>query len=120
MAAATAITYTNIKKFNTMTDFIAPAAIDATNGALITFDKADQRILVMLENSSATTAYTFTVKKGNGIQGVKDLAVSVGTSSKKVVVLESGAFKNVEGTNIGKVHITGSHADQKVAAVVLP
>lgn len=116
--AATAITNTVLTR-NTVAIFPATAACDATDGALITCDKDDQKMLIYIENADASNAETVTIKKGNGLQGTADYAVSVAASGKRCVVIESGKFKNVSGDNKGKIVITGT-ADVKVACVVLP
>lgn len=116
--AATAIVNT-VLSFNTMAAMPATAAVDATDGALITCDKADQKMLIVIENSDTVNAETVTIKKGNGVQGVADLAVSVPKSETKVITVESGKYKNISGTLKGKIKITAS-ADVKIACIVLP
>lgn len=118
MAAATAIVNT-VLKFNEGALMPTVAAIDATNGGLITCDKADQKMLIILTNADASNDEVATIKKGNGIQGVADLAITVTKATTKVVVVESGKYKNISGTNKGKILITGT-ADVTVACVVLP
>lgn len=117
--AATAITNTVLSVFGTAAAMPATAAVDATDGALITCDKADHKMLIIMENADTTNAETVTIKAGNGIQGAKDWTVSVPKSSTMVVTVESGFYKNVSGTNKGKIKITGT-ADVKIACVVLP
>lgn len=120
--AATAITNTVITR-NASTALPATAAVAANEGALVTYDKDDQKIMLILENASATTTLTAVISKGNGLQGVKDLEVTVGTSSKVVAVIESGAYKNVSGDNKGKVLIKDkvtTATTLKVAAIVTP
>lgn len=116
--AATAITNTVLVR-NTVATFPATAASDATDGVLITCDKDDQKMLIIIENVDASNAETVTILKGDGLQGVSNLAVSVPASSMRCVVVESGRFKNVSGTLKGKIKITGT-ADVKIACVVLP
>lgn len=118
MAAATVITNTALK-LNTFADMPATAAVDATNGSLVTA-AADQKMLLIVENVSVGTARVATVVKGNGIQGMADLAVSVAAASTKVLVIESMKYVNTSGTNKGKILIKGATADIKVACVVLP
>jgi len=84
----------------------------------------DQKIAIHLKNASATTTATAVVVKGNGIQGINDLEVTVGTSSEQVVVIESGAFKNVSGTDKGMVQIKDKSTTNSgllfASVVVLP
>lgn len=116
--AATAIVNT-VLAFNTGAAMPATAAIDAVDGALITCDKADQKMLIIMENADAANAENVTIKAGNGIQGTEDLVIALAASQKKVITIESGKYKNVSGTNKGKIKITGT-ADVKLACVVLP
>ena len=119
MAAATAITNTQIK-LNQLVVLGATAAVEATNGAIVDFTAADQKVLVIAENSNSTTAYDVTIKKGNGLQGVSDYKVEIPKSEIWAGVFESGQFKNVSGTNKGKMVIIGEAADIKIAVYVLP
>lgn len=120
--AATTITSTSITRGAT-TALPATAAVAANEGALVTYNKDDQKIMLILENSSATTTLTAVIAKGNALQGTKDLEITIGTSSKLVTVIESGAYVNVSGDNKGKVLIKDKSTTAetlKVAAVVLP
>lgn len=101
----------------TMRNEIATVELEAltasTDKAIEWKDGDDKMILVIV----ATAATTLTVKAGNGIQGVADkvLTVPVGTS---LVKLESGRFKNVSGTNKGKI-VVHSAGTPKVGVVAL-
>ena len=83
----------------------------------------DQKIAIHLKNTSATTA-TAVIVKGNGIQGVKDLEVTVKASSEQVVVVESGAYKNVSGDDKEMVQIKDKSTTNSgllfASVVVLP
>lgn len=116
--AATAIVNT-VLAFNGAKIMPATAAVDAVDGALITCDKADQKMLIIMENSDAVNSETVTFKKGNALQGTADLVVTIPKSETHTIVLESGKYKNVSGTNKGKIVVTGT-ADVKLACVVLP
>jgi phosphoheptose isomerase len=118
MAAATVITNTTLA-LNTFAALPATAAVEATNGALVTAG-ADHKMLLIAENASADTAKTVTVKAGNGIQGLSDLALSIPAASTKCVVIESMKFVNTSGTNKGKILITGTDANIKIACVLVP
>ena len=74
-------------------------ALTASADKAIEWSENDDKMILII---SATSATTLTIKAGNGIQGVADLELSVpiGTS---LVKLESGRFKNVFGTNKGKI-----------------
>lgn len=120
--AATTITSAAITR-NAATALPATAAVAANEGALVTYNKADQKIMLILENSSATTTVTAVIAKGNGLQGTKDLEITIGTSSKVVAVVESGAYVNVSGDDKGKLLVKDKVTTAtilKVAAVTLP
>ncbi len=115
--AATAITNVTLK-LNKGSDAYATAAVDATDGALITA-VADQKMLILFENATSATKVA-TIKAGNGLQGINDITVSLGNVEKKALVVESMKFVNQSGTNKGKILITGTDANVKVACIALP
>ena len=115
----------DVLKFNTFdTSALAFAAANAAaDGFLIDVsDYADHKVALFFQNTNgAATARTATVKKGNGLQGVADLASgNVAAGAIACVVVESGAFKNVTGTLAGNIHVVVDNAEMKMAAVVLP
>ena len=89
-------------------------ALTANTDKAIEWKEGDDKMILVIV---ATEATTLTVKAGNGIQGVADkvLTVPVGTS---LVKLESGRFKNVSGTNKGKI-VVQSAGTPKVGVVAL-
>lgn len=89
-------------------------ALTASTDKAIEWKEGDDKMILVIV---ATEATTLTVKAGNGIQGVADkvLTVPVGTS---LVKLESGRFKNVSGTNKGKI-VVRSPKTPKVGVVAL-
>lgn len=106
---------------NTAYTLPTPVALtSATDGAVVPFNDTDTKILVMVKNAHASAAKTVTFKKGDGIQGVADFTDSIGFGATKMFTLESGAFKNVSGTNKGKVWLVGESTDIQVSAVILP
>ena len=120
--AVTAITPKVLKRNTVDVDsLVMTAPTAAADGFLVDVSNcADHRILLAFQNTDVG-AQTFTVKKGNGLQGVADLASgSIAASKFATVVVESGAFKNISGTNKGKILIIPSVAGVKMAAVVLP
>lgn len=98
------------------------AATTAADGFIVDYTEQDAKILLVFLNTNASsTARTATIKKGDGIQGVADLdSGDIAAGKYALVVIESGRFKNVSGANKGKVLIVPSHAELKMAAVVLP
>lgn len=88
-------------------------------------DVSDGKFALLLKNAAATdTAIVFTIKAGDGIQGVNDLTVSVAKGAMAAVSIETGRFKIVKGENKGKVRIlanTSTSGSAALAAVlVLP
>ena len=80
----------------------AAFTVEATGG--------DYKLLCLMANSSGSSA-TVTFAKGNGIQGVgADLVVTIANSKTFAIVLDSGYFKNVSGTDKDCIKITPSAA----------
>lgn len=96
------------------------AITSTTDGAIIPFAEQDTKILVLIENANASAAKDATFVKGNGLQGVANLVVSIPATETHGFVVDSGRFKNVSGTYKGKVQVLGASTDIKVAAVILP
>jgi len=121
--AATAITKTVVTR-NAATAVPAAATVAKTDGALVTFDKDDQKILLLLKNNITNATHTAVIKAGNGLQGVSDLEITLAGSAEVVTVIESGRFMNVSGNNKGKVNIvskdTTTGTQIEVRAIVLP
>lgn len=125
---ATAITKTVITR-NAATNVPTAATVANLEGALVTFDKDDQKILLLLKNNVSNVTHTAVIKAGNGIQGVSDLEITLtGTNTtagnEKAVVIESGRYMDVSGDNKGKVNIvskdTTTGTQIEVRAIVLP
>ena len=98
----------------------APTA--AADGFVVDYTGTDSKIMLVFNNTNAAaTARTATIKMGNGLQGVSDIdSGDIAAGKFACVAIESGRFKNVTGTNKGKVLIIPSHAELKMAAIVLP
>lgn len=96
----------------------------AVNEGLLVTPGADDAKVVLHIKNALTTANTAVITKGNGLQGVADLEIAIAASSEKVIVVESGAYKQVTGTNKGKILIKDKSTTNtnaiSVAAVVLP
>ena len=90
-------------------------ALTANTAKAITWNEKDEHTVLVI-NAAAQT--DLTVKAGNGIQGVTDLVLTV-PKGVSLVKLESGRFKNVSGTNKGKVIVvsTGTPSIGVVALV---
>ena len=120
--AVTAITPIKLKTYNSLEGTLAyTAATAAADGFLIPYAGEDHKTLIFLQNTNAsTTARTATIKKGNGIQGVTDVEIEVDAGDVGLVCIESGLFKNVSGTDKGKVKVIVDNAELKIAVVELP
>ena len=90
-------------------------ALTANTEKAIKWDENDQKMILVVQASSATT---LTVKAGNGIQGVADLVLTVPVGVS-LVKLESGRFKFISGGNKGKIVVvsTGTPSVGVVALV---
>lgn len=112
---------TEITKVNTLVEDVAFQDIDATDGAEFSFNQRDERILIGIKNKHVETAKTATIKAGNSVQSAfGDLSLSVGAGDIYWAQIDSGRFKNVSGTNKGKVKITGTDANIQVCVIRLP
>ena len=112
------ITNTKLKR-NEAQEITAAAAVDATAGASIDYsNQSDGKILINNGNSSA--AKKATILKGNALQGVEDLEISIPAGKTYGIVVESGKFENVSGDNKGKVIIKGESADITIQTIELP
>ena len=118
MARAT-VTPIKLGVRNKFSEEITYVAIDATDGLEFVMDESDEKYVVLIQNTDTTNDETVTIKKGNGIQGVADYTATIEKGTTVAISLDSGAYKNVSGTDKGKVVITGT-ADVEVAVVVLP
>lgn len=118
MARAT-VTPIKLGVRNKFSEAITYVAIDATDGLEFVMDERDEKYVVLIQNTDTDNDETVTIKKGNGIQGVADYTEKVGKGETVAISLDSGAYKNVSGTDKGKVVITGT-SDVEVAVVVLP
>lgn len=122
--AATSITATALTNFNIAAALPATAAVAANEGALIAFNKADQKGLIILENSNTSATATAIISKGDGLQGTTDLSITLKPSATSVVAIESMKYKFMTGeTTKGKVLVKDTKTTAttlKVAAVFLP
>jgi hypothetical protein len=103
-------------------DVALSAQTSTADGFLVDVSAAaDHKLLLLFSNTSADTAYGITVKAGNALQGVSDLAVSgLAASKMAAVAVESGKFKQVSGDYRGKIRVVCANNAVKMAAVVLP
>lgn len=106
---------------NTFSDAIAAnAAVDADDGAIFTMSDSDHRYLIIVENASADTAKTVTIKAGDSYAATTDLEKEIAAASTVFINIDSARFKNLTGTNKGKVLIEGTDENIKVSVYILP
>lgn len=110
----------------------------ASYGACFEMNERDEKYLILVQNVAVSgDDKTVTIKAGNGIQGVCDVAkADLGYGEYTFIAIESGRFKNVKPNDTlkalssatssdqieakGKVFITGTDANIKVAVFCLP
>lgn len=98
---------------------VAFVALDGTDGGEVVLNSRDIDTVILVKNADESNAETFTIKQGNGVQGVADFVYSVPANTTKFIPIESGFFKNVTGADKGKVVFAGS-ADLSVAVISHP
>lgn len=92
-------------------------ALTANTEKALDWKENDHNMILVISNSGST-ATTLTVKAGNSIQGVCDLALAVPVGVS-LVKLESGRFKFVSGENKGKIVVVSPGTPKVgVAAIV--
>lgn len=110
-----------IEKRNSFSNAVVTAnevtAVDATDGAYFDMNERDDKYVIMIKNTASSEG-TFTVKAGNGIQGVYDLVETIPANSTKFLTIDSGHFKNVSGDNKGRVIFKASANTIKVAVIL--
>ena len=93
-------------------------------GLLVDATADDQKICLHIKNAITNATHTAVIAKGNGLQGTADLEITLAASTEKVIVIESGKYKNISGDNKGKILIKDKSTTNtnaiSVAAVVLP
>lgn len=92
-------------------------ALVANTATSLPWSGNDDKLVLVLQNTGSA-ATNITIKAGDSIQGLNDLTLSVPVGIN-LVQLESGRFKNVTGTNKGKIVVI-STGTPKVAVVQLP
>ncbi len=97
------------------------AVVVKTTGVAIDYEnKSCGKILLIISNTGSA-AKKATIVKGDSLQGVEDLEVSVTNGKSVGIVIESGKFENVSEENKGKVVIKGEDdTSLTVQAVELP
>ncbi len=95
--------------FQNIATSVTPTSVGEGDTVKLDYSGADYRTALIVTNGSA--ANTLTVSGGNGYAGdVDDLTLEIEASKIGVVVLDSGYYKNLSGTDAGKVVLTASKA----------
>ncbi len=100
---------------------LSDAEIVTTDGVTVNYDnKSCGKILILISNSGEGPKKA-TIVKGDSLQGVEDLEISITNGKTVGIVIESGKFENVSGENKGKVVIKGEDsASLKAQIIELP
>lgn len=92
-----------------------------TDGFKVPAVNGDFKRVVLVQNTDTSAAVTVTVKKGNGIQGVKDLdAFSVAAGKVAAIRLDDGRYKNVSGDDKDYILIVPSSTKASMSVIELP
>lgn len=106
------VTTTKLTELN-KAENIRYSSVTSSDNVFLDYNGAgDEKLLVLVTGTATVKLY-----KGNGIQGVVDIQQSISTAG--AIRLDSGLFKNMTGTNKGKVKLTTS-ANASVALIQLP
>ena len=105
------ITKCNLKELN-KAEFVKYESCTSADTIYLDYTGPDEKLLVLVNGSATVKLY-----KGDGIQGVVDVEQTISTAG--AIRLDSGLFKNMSGTNKGKVKMTVS-ANVTVGLVQLP
>lgn len=118
--------YNAFVKETTSTDWVA---LDATLGAEFTMSARDEKYVICVQNAASTAVnVTAIVEQGNALQNhLGDVTVLLAQNAIAYIVIDSGRFKNVSGTNKGKVIVTSLNAalnagsaDLQIKVIQLP
>ena len=108
--ATTAVTPAKLSGHNVQSsDITFTAASTAADGFLVDMSNCkDYKTVFIFQNTNAsTTARTATIKAGEGIQSIADIAVgSIAAGKFSAIVVDSGIAKFVSGTDKGKIKVT--------------
>lgn len=119
MAAAT-ITPVKLVRNTFSSAIAANTAVHAEDGALFTMSDSDHRYLIVVENASDSAAKTVTIKAGDSYAATVDIEQELAAGTTRYINIDSARFKNLSGTNKGKVAITGTDENIKVSVYILP
>ena len=115
-----AVTSGSITKLalNAMSTLTLTAVTTLSDGITFPMEGDCQRMLLVLAETGGSNRVTFTLTGGNGVQKGAALTKTVTAGAQEVVVIESGRFVQMSGTNKGKILITGSGSGTGKAALL--
>lgn len=125
MAAFAFLTVKKLAEFNkfaTAADFSGITTAVASNGAstaaygaYFSAKGADNKYLILVQNTNSTAnadPLSVTIKAGNGLQGNKDITVSLANGKFSYITVESGRFKNISENDTLKALSSATSGDQ--------
>ena len=90
-------------------------------GVTVDYENKSCGSILLLVANGGSAAKKLSIEKGNSLQGVEDLEVSVTNGTTVGIVVESGKFINVSGEKKGKVVLKSEdNTSLKVQVVELP
>ena len=92
--AATTIT-NGVVTLNASTAMPTAGTVAAGEGVVVNYDKASDRVLLRIQNSNTSATHTAVIVKGNALQGVADMEITLAASADVVAVVETGRFKTI-------------------------
>lgn len=98
------VTNTVLEERNVAVEMEDAVAIKIAGVTIDYSNRSCGKILLIISNTGSA-AKKATIVKGDSLQGVEDLEVSVANGKSVGIVIESGKFENVSGDNKGKVVI---------------
>ena len=118
--AVTALTTVKLA-LNDWSDAITETAASAAADGVTIANGADFKTVILAHNTHGSAAKTVTVKKGNGLGGVEDIAAeSIAAGATKAIAIDSSRFVNTSGTNKDKMLVIPESTDVKFVVIELP
>jgi len=108
--AVKVLTVADVKAFDAGVVATPEVSTVAADGFIATVDGD----IMILASNVGSAPYTLTLKAGNANQGVADVVVSVTNATSKLIKINTGKFKNLSGTNVGKILLIPEHVDLAV------
>lgn len=112
--ADVAVTKQTTTKPNTVTKYTW-TSVAAGSRAVIDSDYKDERTIILVKTA---TAGDIVIKHGNGYGGVNDITKAIAASEEYAFTLDSTIFKNVSGSNKGKIVIESDGTSAFSIAVI--